>query len=366
MRVLVVASALMPSQLQVWREASEFDDVDLHLAGALKHDVDDFRAPLGVPEWGTCHVLPARDLTGRGRLWWHLEGLEDLIRRVRADLVHVHSEVWGRLVAQALRGNAPVVAHGAENLGLDFGGRVEARIRGAVARHNARRLAGYVSWNRAGVRVLHDAGLPASAPVAVAPAVVPDATPFLAVPPRPASSTVNIGYIGRLVPEKGVQWLVTALDAVPNIRLVVIGSGPYEDELRAQVRRRGIEAQFVGSVPPDEMPRALADLDIVAVPSLARPGWAEQFGRVVCEAMLAAIPVVASDSGALPEVVGDGGIVVPELDHLALHNAITALVDDRAMRVRVGNRGREWALAHFSPGAAARSIRTLWNELAAA
>src|ERR1700759_1694501 len=115
LRVLVVTSALVPEQLQTWGCAAELPGVDLHLAGAMVHDASEsYLAPLGVPEWGTTHELQPKGWVARGRLWWNLDGLEDLIARLAPDAVHVHSEVWGRLVAQALHAEAPVAAHGAE------------------------------------------------------------------------------------------------------------------------------------------------------------------------------------------------------------------------------------------------------------
>lgn len=366
MRVLVVVTALMPDQLHVWQSASEIDGVDLHVAGSLVLDAaDSYTGALAVPTWGTSHVLRARDLVGRGRMWWTLVGLEAVIDDLRPDVVHVHSEVWGQLVTQALKCAAPTVAHGAENVSLDHGGRIEAGIRKVVARRNARRLAGYASWNQAGIGVLRRGGLPPDVPVAVAPAVVPDPAPFTGVDrPQLPDEPVRVGFLGRLVPEKGVQWLVSALDGIRGVRLVLIGSGPYEDEIRRQVTRRGIDAEFVGAVEPARVPATLAGLHVVVVPSLERPGWAEQFGRVVCEAMLVGVPVIASDSGSLPEVVGEGGIIVRELDHAGLHEAIACLVDDPQARERVGERGRAWALRRLVPAAAARSLVDLWEKVA--
>jgi glycosyltransferase involved in cell wall biosynthesis len=196
----------------------------------------------------------------------------------------------------------------------------------------------------------------------VAPAIVPEADPFLDVEPayRPDGRVV-IGYMGRLVPEKGLQWLLCALDGLANVELLVVGSGPYESQLRRQAKRRGIAAVFAGSVEPKLIPEILSEIDVLVVPSVARPGWAEQFGRVVCEAMFARVPVVTSDSGSLSEVVGDGGIVVPELSHQELHTALVKLVTDERERDQWAARGRQWALANLGPEVAARRLIELWQ-----
>jgi len=365
-RVLVVTTALAPDQLHTWQEASKLPDVDLHLAGSLVGDVSEsYLAPLAVPDWGTIHVLPAAGWIGRGRLWWNLDGLEALIDRLQPDVVHVHSEVWGRLVGQALRTGAPVVAHGAENVSLDHGAKAEAKVRKAIAVHNAGRLAGYASWNQAGVDLLRANGLRATAPVAVAPAIVPDPTPYLTVDrsyDRPGP--VRVGYVGRLVPEKGVSWLIDSLAGIDDAVLVVVGSGSYEATLRHEAERRGLAVEWHANVAPSEVPAVYAALDVVVVPSVVRPGWAEQFGRVVCEAMLTGLPVVSSDSGSLPEVVGTAGLVVPEHDRAALRAALAGLVADPSSRARIGQAARGWAVAELSPEAAARRLGTMWRDVA--
>ncbi len=365
LRVLVVTTALVPEQLETWGSASTMDGVDLHLAGSLVHDSSEsYLGELAIPSWGTTHLLEPTGWVGRGRLWWNLEGLETLIGELRPDVVHVHSEAWGRLVGQALRAGAPVVAHGAENVSLDHGGRVEAVFRRRVTQRNATRLSGYASWNREGIEILRHAGLRVGAPTAVAPAIVPDPKPFLAVEPRAdATEPIRIGYIGRLVPEKGVQWLIAGMDSIEGVRLVVTGSGPYESVIRRQAARRGVEIEFTGVVSGEGMPQTIADLDIVVVPSLARPGWAEQFGRVVCESMLVGVPVISSDSGSLADVVGDGGIVVPELDHQALHDQLSELVASAERRRQIGSAGRKWAVENLSPTAAARRLVSLWRDV---
>lgn len=367
-RVLVVTTALAPDQLCTWRSASEIDDIELHITGALVSDVSEsYLAPLALPTWGVVHELEPRGLVSRGRLWWRLAGLEALIDRVRPDVVHVHSEAWGLLVGQALRAGAPVVAHGAENVSLIHGGRVEARARVAVTRRNSARLAGYASWNQGGIDLLHHNGLAADAPTAVAPAIVPDPAPYLAARGiRRPGSALRVGYVGRLVPEKGVQWLIAAMSGIEDATLVIIGSGSHEEKLQRQARRQGVDAEWRGEVGAEDMPAAYASFDIVVVPSLARPGWVEQFGRVVCEAMLSGVPVIVSDSGALLEVVGDAGAAVRELDHGGLHATLQRLAADPAERQRLGCAGRDWAQHELAPAAAAARLGGLWRSVAQA
>ena len=97
------------------------------------------------------------------------------------------------------------------------------------------------------------------------------------------------------------------------------------------------------------MPAQYHEIDVLAVPSLTTPTWKEQFGpRATIEAMASGIPVVGSDSGAIPNVIGDVGLVVPEGDVDALAAALYLLRNDPEMRRDLGERGRERVLAYYT------------------
>ena len=356
MRVLVVTHHLAPELLAVWRECARGPDVELHLAGVLDAPSGEAFAPNAcVPGWGLSHVFSVVDPVRRGVLWWAYPGLAKVIRFLRPDVVHVNSEAWAVLVTQALRGRAPVVVHGADNM-FTHGSPVEVRMRCAVARRNLSRAAAYVSWNAAGARLARDHGLRDGAPTLVAPAVVPDPARFTAVRGERPDRPYTVGFLGRLTPLKGADLLVAAARRAGVARVLVAGDGPERDRLAGP----GVELR--GTLPQDDVPAFLGELDVLAVPSRTMPDGAEQFGRVVVEAMWAGVPVVASDSGALAEVVGDGGVVVPEGDVGALAAALTELADP-ACRAAVRARGTERVTA-YDPAALAARIAHLWATVA--
>ncbi|MDQ6746701.1 MAG: glycosyltransferase family 4 protein, partial [Candidatus Dormibacteraeota bacterium] len=113
----------------------------------------------------------------------------------------------------------------------------------------------------------------------------------------------RIGFIGHLVVEKGVDQLMGY-----GSRLLCIGAGPLELDLRAA----GAEVRVARSTA--EIAAALAQMAVLVAPSITTPRTREQFGRALAEAMAAGVPVVAYDTGAFPEVVGDAGIIVEEGD----------------------------------------------------
>ncbi|HVF99611.1 MAG TPA: glycosyltransferase family 4 protein [Chloroflexia bacterium] len=88
--------------------------------------------------------------------------------------------------------------------------------------------------------------------------------------------------------------------------------------------------------------------DLFVLPSETRPNWREQFGRVAVEAMSCALPVVGSDSGEIPTVLGDAGLTFPEGDSAALASHLRCLLSDAKLRAELGSRGRERVLSLFT------------------
>lgn len=151
-----------------------------------------------------------------------------------------------------------------------------------------------------------------------------------------APGTITVGFLGRLVPEKGLLVLLDALARDPRLRLRVGGTGPLGAELPSLAAAAGIggRVELLGAIDPGDIPEFLRSLDVLAVPSLPTPSWTEQFGRVAVEAMACGVPVVSSDAGALPDVVGGAGIVVPGGDAAALADALAEAAGPRAAELR--------------------------------
>ncbi|HTW94427.1 MAG TPA: glycosyltransferase family 4 protein, partial [Tepidisphaeraceae bacterium] len=148
-----------------------------------------------------------------------------------------------------------------------------------------------------------------------------------------------IGYAGRLVPEKGVIDLIDALKFCPDsVQLLFIGDGPSRGELESRGRALGVQnrIRFMPAQPAEKLPPLINALSVLALPSRTTPSWKEQFGRVIIEAHACGTPVIGSDSGAIPDVVGGGGLIVPEASPAALAAAIRTLLADPAQCRRLG------------------------------
>ncbi len=202
-------------------------------------------------------------------------------------------------------------------------------------------------------------------PITVIPQFGTDPELFQPAAERP-SRPFTMGYLGRLVEEKGVALL---LEAVAQLRgdwhLRFVGGGPLHEALVQRAQALGIAERvtFVGQVPSTEMPMQYHRLDALVLPSLTRPNWKEQFGRVLIEAMASGVPVVGSDSGAIPDVIGGAGVVVAEADCMALSQALQRLLDDPAERARLAQAGRAHVLQHYTHAQVAAATVNVYREM---
>jgi glycosyltransferase involved in cell wall biosynthesis len=160
-----------------------------------------------------------------------------------------------------------------------------------------------------------------------------------------------VGYVGRLVEQKGVDLLLQALSGLAGVwRAYILGSGPEGDALKAQTRQLGLadRVSFDPWIPSVEMPGYYRQLDALVVPSRTRPNWKEQFGRVLIEAMACGVPVVGSDSGEIPHVIGDAGLIFPEGNPQALQGALERLLKDPDLCADLARRGQERVSTHYT------------------
>ncbi len=147
---------------------------------------------------------------------------------------------------------------------------------------------------------------------------------------QPPAGRLRVGFVGRLIPHKGVDVLIDALALDDRLDADIYGTGPEAERLAARAVTRGVadRVTFHGFAEESTLPDVFKTFDVLAVPSVPFPGWLEQFGRVVVEAQAAGVPAVASASGALPEVVGDAGLLVPPGDSVALGAALVRILDE--------------------------------------
>ncbi|MHB8185472.1 MAG: glycosyltransferase [Dermatophilaceae bacterium] len=172
--------------------------------------------------------------------------------------------------------------------------------------------------------------------------LIPHHVPGWPLPERRSRARFTVGYAGRLVAEKGLDTLVAAIRrlALP-VELLVAGDGPLRSWLES-VDLGASSLRIVSGIDHAAMADLYAEMDVLVLPSRTTPGWAEQFGRVLVEALWCGTPVVGSDSGEIPWVIETtgGGLVFPEGDDAALADRLKKLRGDPELSHMLAERGR--------------------------
>ncbi|WP_254773689.1 glycosyltransferase [Microbacterium sp. cf046] len=276
-----------------------------------------------VRTWGTHPALFVYD----PRPLWRALG-------ERWDVIDIHEEPFAlataevRLLRALRRQRAPYVLYTAQNLWKRYPVPFRWLERAAL-----RSAAGVSACNTEAARIAESKGFAGRA--RVIPLGV-DLHEFAPTEPVVDPAAVTVGFVGRLVPEKGIDVLLDAVARTPGLIARIAGAGPLATSLAARARQRGIADRVihVGMLPPEDLPAFYGSVDVLAVPSVPTPRWTEQFGRVAVEAMASGVPVVSSDAGALPDVVGGAGIVVPHSDAAALADALLEATGPRSAELR--------------------------------
>jgi glycosyltransferase involved in cell wall biosynthesis len=297
-------------------------------------------------------VLPAvrtkRDLAPFAA---HLRAL----RRLRPDVLHANlttpASCQYALLAATFVPHVRTVA--VEQLPYPLSGRLQQGLK----RFTSRRLAAHVAVGEAAAREVEQLVGLAPDSVRSIPNGVPDAA--LEPLPRPFEGP-TIGSVGRLDRQKGYDVLLLALAELPEAALVLVGDGPERRRLEAVAGDLGVgdRVRFAGW--QAEPRRHLTTFDVFALPSRF-----EGFPLAIVEAMLAGLPVAATAVGSVPEAVREGetGLLVPPAKPDALAAALRRLLDDPALRDRLGADGRALALERFTAAAMARSFERLYEEI---
>lgn len=344
-----------------------------------------------IPErWGGGHPEPSPEgLPEPERVPVRLDGHNHLhhyprhgrwLDRPRPDLVHIDEEPYSLVTLQLARAcrrrGIPCLFFAWQNLDRRLPPPFGA-VRGAVFRA----VRGGIAGSEGAAAVLRAAGY--AGPLAVIPQFGVDPERFRHDPEArrriregfgiPERAFV-VGYAGRLVPEKGVATLVEAFvrlgtggNGGPPPHLVLIGDGPARAGLEraAAAAGAGDRVRLAGHVPSLEMPAALGALDALALPSIGTPTWAEQFGRVLVEAMACGVPVIGSTNGEIPAVIADVGLLVPPGDAAALAAALERLRGSPELRCSLAGRGRARVIERYSHAHVARATADFYRGVLA-
>jgi len=188
-------------------------------------------------------------------------------------------------------------------------------------------------------------------------------------PEQSASRAMKIGYVGRLVLEKGIYDLLDACTSLAKeghpLSLSYRGNGPERDNLERRSRTvpSSLAVHMSAALPVSELTEFYRSLDVLVLPSRTSPTWKEQFGRVIIEAMACGIPVIGSSSGEIPNVIGEGGMVFEEGNVLALEECLRRLSLSPDLRKDLSQKARMATEQYFSWEKIALDLKTLYQFL---
>jgi glycosyltransferase involved in cell wall biosynthesis len=173
-----------------------------------------------------------------------------------------------------------------------------------------------------------------------------------------------VGYLGRFTQAKGVADMCDALDRVrAPWHALFVGGGPMQRDLERFRDRHHGRVHIANGVEHADVPRWLNAMTILCAPSRTTAKWREQFGRMSIEAMSCGVPVVGTDSGEIPYVLGEAGRLVPEQDPGALAGALDELIGDPAARSRLSAAGIARARERFAWPVVARQHLDFFDTL---
>ncbi|TAK11672.1 MAG: glycosyltransferase [Anaerolineae bacterium] len=180
-------------------------------------------------------------------------------------------------------------------------------------------------------------------------------------------------FIGRLVPKKGVDWLIRAMSIVqaarPDVKLVIGGFGPLRPELESLAARSLHNVSFLGSLDHSQVKQWIVQAAVLCVPSVeAALGEPEGIPITVMEAQATGTPVVASNYAGLKEVIQDGvtGLAASQNDVAALAAALLRALEDQPLRATFVAAARRQVETRFSLTANTRALESLYDEVIAA
>jgi glycosyltransferase involved in cell wall biosynthesis len=366
MRVVMLSKAMVVGAYQ--RKAEELARLGVELTVLVPPAWRDRRGEQRAQPWHTegytFRIIPLR-FNGNFHLHYYPTLAQELAS-LQPELVHVDEEPYNLATWLALRAARRAGATALFFTWQNLYRRYPPPFRW-FERENYRQTPIALAGNQAAAEVLRRKGF--GGQVAVIPQFGVDPAIFHPpAEPSPTPGVLRIGYAGGLLPEKGVDLLLTACAGLNgDWKLQIAGVGAGEAGLHHLARTLGLtpHIRWRGGLPSTAMPDFYREVDVLVLPSRTIPTWKEQFGRVLVEAMSCGLAVIGSDSGEIPNVIGNAGLIVAEGDHTALRQGLQRLLDEPGERVRLGQAGRQRVLAHFTMQEIAARTHQVYGQLLA-
>ena len=295
----------------------------------------------------------------------HYPGLRRLLRDIRPDVIAAWEEPWSLAALQVVRlrdallPDAAVIVETDQNILRRLPPPFQQ-----IRRYTLKRADMLVARQQAGIGVMRGCGYEGPAKIVEYGVAGTVFQPMDRAASREALGVSGfvIGYVGRIVREKGLHDAVSAIASCKTaVTMLVMGRGPDRAALEAHAAASGVadRVRIIDPGEPEAVARMMNGLDALVLLSRTTRTWKEQFGRVIMEALTCGVPVIGSDSGAIPAVIADGGWVVPEGDVAALASLLDHLADNPDEMRQAGAAGMARARHRFA-------ITTIADDLAEA
>lgn len=306
-------------------------------------------------------TVPVRGLPSRpGLLLWNAKALRRRLTDLKPNVIHIEEEPWSQPALLGLRLarrlGVPGVLSTSESLPRSYS--LAQRLR---RERSLRQAAGLVAANSLALALAVKRRPTLAHTIIPQNGVAPSDSR-----PRDRQPEFSLGFVGRLVPERGLDLLFRAcVNVAGKWTLTVVGTGPSQEELEALAQRLGIAARisWLGPLPRQAMETVWNRLDCLVLPSRTTERWVMTQGHAAIHAMAHGVAVVGTDSGTLPEIIGDAGRVVPEEDVAALTAALQDLHTNRSECDRLGSIGWRRVQDQFSDAALAGKTLAFWRTL---
>ncbi len=368
MRVLMISKTFVASTAQrKLEELARCPGVELTLVTPAYWLADDGSKQVFEPRYtrGYRTIVTPMMFNGHFHLYYYPR-LGQIMREVRPEILHIDEEPYNCATFHALRlaqrYKAKALFIAWQNIYRSYPPPFRQ-----MEQYNYRHAAVAVAGIADAADILKRKGF--SGPIRVVPQHGIDPQIYQRSEPRPpraGDAPFVLGYVGRLKEEKGLPLLIEALASLPDhCRVVFVGTGPVKDELEQQALRLGVAERviFKGAVPTYAVPQEMQQIDAFVLPSLTRPNWKEQFGRVLVEAMACETPVIGSRSGEIPHVIGDAGLLFQEGNVQELAACVRRLLDDPVLYAQLAAKGRQRVLEHYTQERIARQMYEVYVEM---
>ena len=249
-----------------------------------------------------------------------------------------------------------------------------------LEKYNLDNSHGIIAGNQDGAEILYQRGY--TGPIKVMPQLgiderlfYPQPQPELAAQLGITTDDFVVGFVGRFVPEKGLFTLLQSLIFLVEKpwKLLLVGRGELKDEIIRAAAENNIQDRviIIESVPHDQVANYINLMNTLVLPSetnnefktITSVGWKEQFGHVLIEAMACKVPVIGSNSGEIPHVIENAGLIFPEGDAATLASCLLTLMENPALARQLSEIGYERVMLKYTNKALAAQQWEFYQEL---